>query len=409
MQVLDYGKVVSDSFNNLSIGIERGRMARDLRQAKEKKELEQIRLAEAKSKAAEIYKSGDYDAMATLSLEYPELGQQLNQQMQFKNDRTKQNMIDTEIEILNNPDRTEEILTKRIEMVSAEGGDPSHSMRELEHYRADPEGYQNKVKFALAYQAPEAYNAWKDVNTAQPKYQSAGGGYVFDPTTGDLWMDESYKKDLQAKHQRELEILNSQQGASTAEPLKFSDVRGLNADVGKIVDPIIKTKDAIDGLKALGKNPTGADAIAAIFGFMKMHDPDSVVMEGEQRMAAATGGPFDQFVGNINNIVNGGKLTGKVLQQFIDTGIKIYNSKVNNASGTVNGLLDVYGDQLDKDTKSRLTGRIPAAYDVIAEDSVFAEPTVPVQTRSAQSGYGATAVNQANDNKVDNIMKQYGF
>jgi len=127
--------------------------------------IQQNREAQRKQKVTsdfqQAYADGDTDAVARLSIENPELSQIMNQAVTFKSDRSRQNLIDTTMSALADPDNAEMYMQNRIDKVTAEGGDPSDSVNALEMYRNDPEGSRKKMELMLASQDPKAWEAYK--------------------------------------------------------------------------------------------------------------------------------------------------------------------------------------------------------------------------------------------------------
>lgn len=137
----------------LSAGLEQKR-------ATEEAEAEKMRRAELITQAQRVMSGGDPAAIAEFSLANPELGRQLQQAVGYKNEATRENMRSSMREIIAGAD-PEEVITRRIDMVTNQGGDPSDSVRELEIYRADPEGYKAKVEAAYAFEDPEGYKSYR--------------------------------------------------------------------------------------------------------------------------------------------------------------------------------------------------------------------------------------------------------
>jgi hypothetical protein len=65
-------------------------------------------------------------------------------------------------------------------------------------------------------------------------------------------------------------------------------------------------------------NPSGADDIALIFGFMKTVDPGSVVRESEFSLAQDTGAAPEKAKAYINRLISGERLTPDMRRYFVD-------------------------------------------------------------------------------------------
>lgn len=77
---------------------------------------------------------------------------------------------------------------------------------------------------------------------------------------------------------------------------------------------------------ALAKNPTGADDVALVFGFMKTIDPTSVVREGEFATAEQTGGVPDRVRVFYNKLINGQRLTPTQRSYFLNAATRQFAS-----------------------------------------------------------------------------------
>jgi hypothetical protein len=140
--------------------------ARLMQEAREKEAAQAERKQLGQQAIASAYQSGDPDEVAKVMIEYPEMSQALSDAVGFRSDATRRNLIDSSREILTNPNRAEEILTRRIQAVTNEGGDPTESVMALKEYQENPEGFLQANKMLYAGLDQPGYQAWKD---AQPK------------------------------------------------------------------------------------------------------------------------------------------------------------------------------------------------------------------------------------------------
>ena len=123
------------------------------------------RIAAARTASVEAFKTGDPNKIAETMLEYPEMSEALNQVMKFKNETTKESYVNSMFELLQNPERAEEIAAKRQTLLKEQGVSPEMSQDTdtfLERYRADPEGTLKNVEAELAFRVPKKYKAWKE-------------------------------------------------------------------------------------------------------------------------------------------------------------------------------------------------------------------------------------------------------
>ena len=86
--------------------------------------------------------------------------------------------------------------------------------------------------------------------------------------------------------------------------------------------------------------PQVAD-LSMIFAYMKMLDPRSVVREGEQQQARATGGAADYLINTVTSLKGGGSLTDLQRKSFRDAAFEYYKDEVGN--------LEILNDGLNKE------------------------------------------------------------
>lgn len=158
-----------DPFGGVNVGQIYGQALTGIGQAlgqRRQLQQEQQKKNEAIGAIREAVNSGDNEKIADTMLQYPEYSKLISDQIGFRSDATKQNMIGGMQKILSNPADTERILTERIQMVESEGGDASGTRRELELYRQDPEGYIPHVELGYALLDPAGSKAYQ---AAKPK------------------------------------------------------------------------------------------------------------------------------------------------------------------------------------------------------------------------------------------------
>lgn len=157
VQSADY----SQGLNTLSQGLINFQQQRE-QQAQQEKQQQAI------AGLAEAAKSGDKDAVADYLIQNPNISQGIQdnvyKQLGVKEEGQKQRITQDALELLSNPQNTENILLKRIEDGKDQGADTSHSEQELALYRQNPESYPSAVENFLIGTNPEA---WKNYNTAK--------------------------------------------------------------------------------------------------------------------------------------------------------------------------------------------------------------------------------------------------
>lgn len=188
MQVFNYGGMAANAIDNFGQGLSQMRERQNQEQMMQQQQ-------DALNQAAQLYSTGTPDEIAQFSIQNPQAGELLSKQLAFKSDATRQNMMDSMQQILLDPSQTESVLTNRIKMIQEQGGDPSQTMAELEQFRANPEGYEQKVERAYAMMDPKGYSAYRSSMPQQASKEfQYKDGVVFDPNTGEVKKTEFYKQ-----------------------------------------------------------------------------------------------------------------------------------------------------------------------------------------------------------------------
>ena len=202
MAILNYGGMIQQGLGNLGGQLMQAQGQREARQERQANQ-------DALNQASQLYSTGTPDEIAQFSIQNPQAGELLSRQLAFKNDVTRQNMMDSMQQILLDPSQTESVLTNRIKMIQEQGGDPSQTMSELEQFRTNPEGYEQKVERAYAIMDPKGYIAYRasmpQATEAMTAYQQA----TIDTkkTDQDLRRLEIEQKRLDAQYKRETDDL----------------------------------------------------------------------------------------------------------------------------------------------------------------------------------------------------------
>lgn len=168
-------------------------------------------------------------------------------------------------------------------------------------------------------------------------------------------------------------------GEMPMEPIKFSDFRGVNKDVGALVKNGQKIRTAASRLKDLSETKTATDQLAAVFVFMKALDPDSVVREGEQAQARATGGLADHMIAYVNKLQGEGALSKNVFDQMVQTAMQLSNTVTGELEQEVGSYLTPYGKRLNEKQRGTLMGRIPKRFEMPEAKAPGREATISTQ------------------------------
>jgi hypothetical protein len=145
-----YGKEIVRGLSGL------GAVLGERQQIKQAQEEEAMLMQEAQ----DVFASNDPNRIAEFSLKAPKFAQRVSQAVGFKNDATRQNMIDSTQRILMGED-PEQVIIERAQMVQAQGGDPINTLQELDVYRQDPQAFMRNAERAYALLNPQGYAAFR--------------------------------------------------------------------------------------------------------------------------------------------------------------------------------------------------------------------------------------------------------
>lgn len=339
-----------DQFVNAMGGL--GKVLGDRHKAKKRQEI--------RSQGQAIFDSGDPDQIADFMIANPEIGEDLQGAVAFKNEQTQKNLGESALRYLAG-EPLDQILSERVNFVTSQGGDPSDTLQLQAEHDADPERFRRTAEMVAAQYAPEGYKAYREANKPVEFQQGVGAmsGYTFNPSTGE------YKLNPEARGA----LINKAESARLEAERKGKIVdaktrQGINKDFTALIKDAVATKKSADDLGALKTKGSAAAKLAAVFKFMKALDPTSVVRESEQGQVYAAQGAAAQIAGMLNNLTGEGKLTEAGFQDVVDTAKAIANSQLSGASSEAASYLDSYEDTLPQSFKDNLLKRIPEGYAV---------------------------------------------
>ncbi len=185
-------------------------------------------------------------------------------------------------------------------------------------------------------------------------YQQGDNGLVFNTETGTYKVDEKAKEILTKK---------AEQKAAEGVKLGVKDIQGINKDVTGLIKGVNDITQSAKSLDSLKSSSSPAAKLAAVFKFMKANDPTSVVRESEQGQVYEAQGAAKQLAGKLNSLIGEGQLSDEGFQDLVDTAKLMANSAIESSNQEINSYLDVYGDTIPSDFKSKIIGRIPKALD----------------------------------------------
>jgi hypothetical protein len=96
----------------------------------------------------------------------------------------------------------------------------------------------------------------------------------------------------------------------------FAREEALRKDYTTQMKPFTDLGQAFNKVEAAALNPSAAGDISMVYGYMKILDPGSTVMQGEQATASNAGGIPDRVKALYNQALNGERLADPVRQDF---------------------------------------------------------------------------------------------
>ena len=96
----------------------------------------------------------------------------------------------------------------------------------------------------------------------------------------------------------------------------FAREKDLRAEYTREMQPFTELSQAFKKVEAAALNPSAAGDISLVYGYMKILDPRSTVMQGEQATAANAGGVSDRVRAMYNKALTGETLADNVRQDF---------------------------------------------------------------------------------------------
>jgi hypothetical protein len=101
--------------------------------------------------------------------------------------------------------------------------------------------------------------------------------------------------------------------------------------------------DAFQKIKSAALNPSAANDLSLIFGYMRALDPASTVREGEFANAQNAGG-IDATIRNVyNKVASGERLTQAQRQDFLQSAYGLVESQIPNAQQTIDRYTSIAG------------------------------------------------------------------
>lgn len=144
--------------------------ASEIRRRDEAEAAQRERQQLAAQAAQEAYQSGDPDMMAKVSLQYPEIAQNLHQVVGLNDDRKVKEAAGFARDLLlASPDQREGIFQGRIQALRDQGRDPTHTAQAYQQYLQDPNAAMRGIELDWAAGDPKGYSVVADKERARAK------------------------------------------------------------------------------------------------------------------------------------------------------------------------------------------------------------------------------------------------
>ena len=150
--------------------------------AKKKEDELKAKYETIKAGAVKAYQSNDPDVMAEFALQNPEISQALMGMMQFKNNKTKDNYVDSVYAFLADP--TEENLIRqqgnRLKVLESEGQtNTTETSAIIDKFKTNPEQVIQQLKMTVAPLDPKRWEAFSSTQAVGEKPTDAIKNYEY--------------------------------------------------------------------------------------------------------------------------------------------------------------------------------------------------------------------------------------
>lgn len=333
------------------------------REQKELRDAQQLKMQEAEMEAQEAigameqaYADKDYDAIAKMSIRYPQMGAAVMKAIGANEQRDQDNIVNTGFQLLSSPDNYEQIINENPLFAEKLGGAESL----IDSFANNRDQTLDQAEYFLAHTAGDRFAKWRE-NTKAPEGPKTGTFIYKDTPDGFLKVNTSTGT--------EEEIKVGSKAFKAAEDKKIKQIdkdmkaEGKNFDQSKKIrdrydtqsKEFVKVQDAYDRIEASVEDPDAAGDIALIFNYMKMLDPGSVVREGEFATAQNAGGVDDSVLNMYNKLIDGERLQPNQRKMFAGRASKLFDkAKGRNKSVRAENLriakryglseADIFGD-----------------------------------------------------------------
>lgn len=166
----DFGSALSGLSGTLS-NIRQDRVqASEIKRRDDAEAAQRERQQMAAQAAQEAYQSGDPDVMAKVSLQYPEIAQNLHQVVGLNDERKVKEAAGFARDLLmSSPEQRESIFQRRIQSLQDQGRDPTHTAQAYQQYLQDPNAAMQGIELDWAAGDPKGYSVIADKEKARAK------------------------------------------------------------------------------------------------------------------------------------------------------------------------------------------------------------------------------------------------
>lgn len=169
--IIDQGNDYSSGLSGLSStlsNIRQGRMVEAERKRQiDAEEAQKARMQEAQQASVAAWQSGDPEKMAQASIQYPEIGENLRKTIGLDDERKAKEAGEFARRLLTAaPDQRSSIYEGRIQKLTDEGRDPTHTIQSYKDYQSNPNGELQALETVWAGTDPKGYSVIADQHKA---------------------------------------------------------------------------------------------------------------------------------------------------------------------------------------------------------------------------------------------------
>lgn len=255
----------------------------------------------------------------------------------------------------------------------------------------------NKLGLAAAFATDAAGQTQKEAGTAALLYNrdldispevraatlAAGGSAVGKDTAAAVAGGEFEKAAQQAEKAKALDVSGTKKAeadAKAAAQKGEQDLRKEYTDRDETKRYVVM-RDRFKDLMSSVAEETGTGDVAAVYAFVKMQDPTSSVMEGEQVTAQNAPGIAESVRAQLNSLLTdakGGKFTPDGRKMLLNTGRNLYRNSAENQK-KINDVYEKSGKEFGIDT-SRVLIPVEDFTEVVDDKTSTAAPAADAAT-----------------------------